>query len=448
MIDEHKRVRVDGIEWRSMMPWLRLLDSFRMAIQPSKLVLAVALVLAVHLGGLLLDWVWLASHVGGKGIAYGAQPYHALWASWIGGFRSILAAAIGLNFGIASFLNTGSGGVLGGVWGLAQSPVAMVMRHPWYALIFLVWAFLVTALLGGAISRLAAVQACRGEAESAAGGLRFALGRAVWFVGGPLLPLVVLAFLCGLLVLGGLIFFNLPVLDIVGALLFGVSLLLGLVMAVILVGTLFGIHLIFPALAVEATDAFDADARAFNYALGRPIRFLVYEAVVVLLGALTYLLLAVVLAMAVWMTLSSLELGAFTNIETSKVAELGRNPERMTAIAEPVNPDYGLTRGWAPDELWEASPTAGIASWIVSGWLWLLWLLLPAYIVSYYFSSQTWVYLLLRKAADGMEYDDMYVQNEPLAGDGMGASSVGVVSAGGATTTPEPMPEATTGPTG
>ena len=135
-------------------------------------------------------------------------------------------------------------------------------------------------------------------------------------------------------------------------------------------------------------------------------------------GAVTYLLLAVVLGLAVWLTLASLDLGAFTNVKLNNASV-----ERLDVIATPTAPDYAVGKGWAPEGLWEAAPSAAIASWIMSGWLWLLWLLLPAYIVSYYFSSQTWVYLLLRKAADGMEYDDMYVEDEPIGGGGGLAST-------------------------
>ena len=49
------RVRMEEIDWPSVFPWLCLLRSFRMAMQPAKLTLALAMVALAYLGGLSLD---------------------------------------------------------------------------------------------------------------------------------------------------------------------------------------------------------------------------------------------------------------------------------------------------------------------------------------------------------------------------------------------------------
>jgi hypothetical protein len=54
-----------------------------------------------------------------------------------------------------------------------------------------------------------------------------------------------------------------------------------------------------------------------------------------------------------------------------------------------------------------------VAAWIGGVWLKLLIALLPAFTVSYYFCAYTWMYLLLRRAADGTEFDDLYL-DEPI----------------------------------
>jgi hypothetical protein len=46
-------------------------------------------------------------------------------------------------------------------------------------------------------------------------------------------------------------------------------------------------------------------------------------------------------------------------------------------------------------------------------WIKLLIAVLPAFAVSYYFNAQTWVYLLLRRSADLVDFDDVYIEPDP-----------------------------------
>ena len=65
---------------------------------------------------------------------------------------------------------------------------------------------------------------------------------------------------------------------IVGALFF-LFLAVAFVLMLLMLGILGGFHLLYPAVAVEGADAFDAMSRAFAYVYSRPWRLLWYSLV-------------------------------------------------------------------------------------------------------------------------------------------------------------------------
>src|SRR5699024_1690744 len=134
--------------------------------------------------------------------------------------------------------------------------------------------------------------------------LHFTCRRYLWFVLTPLLPLII-AFVIGLFLAGaGGILFNFPIGDVIGAALFGLMLIGGFIITVLLIATATRINLFYPALAVEGSDAFDVISRVFNYALGRPWRYLFYTAVMIVYGAITYLFVGLVIFLILTITRS------------------------------------------------------------------------------------------------------------------------------------------------
>ncbi len=86
----------------------------------------------------------------------------------------------------------------------------LMAEHWLFAIIFLLLSLAIWALFGGAIHRIAALQAAHEEKISAVQALRFAASKWVSFITAPLIPVCVILFLGGLIVLGGLIA-NIPV---------------------------------------------------------------------------------------------------------------------------------------------------------------------------------------------------------------------------------------------
>lgn len=428
------RVEVESIHWRTLLPSLRLFDAFRHAIHPSKLLLAYLFVALLVLGGQALDLIWgtpiyrdevseyqrldpaqferwqelqegyersavtSSQSVGKFGV------FDTLVAAELAAFRRGLASALNLDFGLTRLFSGGGAADAGVLGALAEMflaiPAWLLTTRPLFFAIYALYAYALLALFGGAISRLAALHAARDVRPAPPVGVRFAVGWYVWFLIAPLLPLLIAAVFCGILALSGLLFFNLPVLDVLGGLLYGPLMISGFLITVILLGLAVGAHVLYPGIAIEGTDAFDAISRAYNYVLGRPVRFLLYAAVSLVYFALTFFLVSLIVYGTIWATAACIDWGAF--------AETAPNVERFDAIA----PDATFNGPTASPAWPSLGPSGQVAATLVSFWIKALLLVLPAFAVSFYFCAATNVYLLLRRSADGVEFEDIYL-DEP-----------------------------------
>ncbi|HMD53416.1 MAG TPA: hypothetical protein VKJ65_02565, partial [Phycisphaerae bacterium] len=117
--------------------------------------------------------------------------------------------------------------------------------------------------------------------------LRFALHFLGIFIKAPLLPfLTILGTGLVLMLLGiaGAIPFLGEILIGVGFIIF---LVLGAIIMLMVLGAIGGFTLIYPSVAVEGSDSFDAISRSFSYVYARPWRLLVYSLVALIYGMIT-----------------------------------------------------------------------------------------------------------------------------------------------------------------
>ncbi|MEX0887154.1 MAG: hypothetical protein WD009_12025 [Phycisphaeraceae bacterium] len=432
MNDEQGRhVRVEQIDFASVLPVLHVFRSFRMAIHPHRLALALLLVLGLYGLAWLVDAVVErpAPHRAFTAYRLDQATYDAS-GQWVRtdqaifetvgrvgaqSLRQLVASAARLELGLARAVETRSlagGGVVGALGTLLVTlPTWLVTTHPFATLSFALVALLWTALLGGAIARSAAVGAAglapanapasppRAQPAGLTAALRFTVRRYIWFCVAPLLPLVIVGLVGLLMALAGLALFNVPGLDIVGGVLFGLLLAGGLIAAIVLLGLIAAGHLLWPGLAVEGTDAFDVISRAYNYVFGQPWRTAGYALITIIYGSLAYLFVALVLSLA--LVLTHLFVGAWVFGE----AEPGVS--RFDAMFGPP----GLMHLAAPARFESLGVTGSVAAGLIQAWTLLLAALGPAFAVSFYFCGATWVYLLLRRASDGTSFEDVDIDN-------------------------------------
>lgn len=277
----------------------------------------------------------------------------------------------------------------------------LVMEHPWFALLLFLGKLGILAFFGGAICRLAAMNFARDERIPLRSALAFARRKYIALVTAPLLPIGLILALGVPLFLGGV----LGSIPYIGGLLAGLGMILallaGFVMALVLIGLLAGGNLMWPTIAVEDSDSFDAMSRSYSYVFSRPWLTALYALIAAVYGAICYLFLRFL----VWllMRLTRFFVGA-----------------GMAWTARPETGDPGATRMdvlWPMptfDSLLNMRAPFGAAYWddTVGYWLILLWngllaLLLCSFLVTFFLSAVTIIYFLLRREVDATDLDDV-----------------------------------------
>jgi len=211
------------------------------------------------------------------------------------------------------------------------------------------------------------------------------------------LPGVVAAVAGGVLIAAGFLI-SWPILNVLVGAAFPLVLLAGLLFAMIVILLIASSTLLYPAIAVEDADPFDAISRAFGYVIGRPWRWIFYNTVALVYGALTYLVMTFVVFLSIAAVYYCMRIGAMDKGD-------------FNAILPPPNADQLF---YKPD--WSGSEgTAAFTAILVWGWVSLMISLLAAYAVSFGISASTWVYLLLRRSADGNELSDIYTIEVPAS---------------------------------
>jgi hypothetical protein len=183
---------------------------------------------------------------------------------------------------------------------------------------------------------------------------------------------------------------RIPVIDIITALFYGLILLLGFLMAFLLVGYVVGFPMLVPAVACENCDGADAMQRAYAYIINRPLHALWYWAVGLFGLAIGFVIIGAIALLTL-------------NLTGALFGELASGPALDAA------------GGYQAGTFEHTGPTIAAGSWhqrwsanIIVAWQSLVVCLVVAYVLSYHFSASTIAYLLMRKASDGQETDEIW----------------------------------------
>jgi hypothetical protein len=288
---------------------------------------------------------------------------------------------------------------------MAMKGIAWLLTEHWlYAIIFLAVSLAVWALAGGAIYRIAALHAAREEKISIVQALRFSLGKFFSFFTAPLIPLAIILVLGLLMALGGL----LGNLWGFGAILIGVlfflAILVGLLVAFLLRGLITGSGLMYPTIAVEGSDNFDAISRSYSYVFAKPWRTTLYGVVALFYGSLCYLFVYVFAYLALASTHYFVNWGIFGGGQ--RVAGAATKLDVMWAA-----PSFNMLRGpmnWAG-----MTGAEKVGAFFIALWVFLVIAAVWAFLLSYIASSTTVIYYLLRRKVDATDLDEVYVEERP-----------------------------------
>lgn len=236
----------------------------------------------------------------------------------------------------------------------------------------------VLALGSCAISRMAAADLATSARLTWPQGLAYTLGRALSVIGAALIPFLVIGLVALLLALCGWAFLQLPVLNLVGAILFPVAITLAILGAVAGLGLILGGVMLVPAIACEGTDAIDAVQRTYAYVFGRLGRLILYGAILALVLTVTFTVLR------------AIGLGT-TYLATEATGAWLHDANRL--LDRPRTPPGGMD---------------GVATRLITFWINAFWLLLAAAGFSCFVAGSTILYLLMRQVTDGQDWAELW----------------------------------------
>jgi hypothetical protein len=185
----------------------------------------------------------------------------------------------------------------------------------------------------------------------------------------------------------------------VGELIIGISmplaLIAGALITVVLIGMFAGFNLMFPAMAYDGSDCFDAISRSFSYVYAKPWRMGFYTTIAAVYGAISYTFVRLFAFILLFATHLFLELGTWVEIkDVSKLTAIWPKPTLKKLL------DYSdiVTTNW----------TESIAAFLVYLFLLAVVGLVVSFIISFYFSANTIIYSLMRYKVDNTALEDMY----------------------------------------
>ncbi len=384
----------------------RIFQAFRMSIQPTKLILAFLAVATICLAGRVMDvspTVVVKPDDGRTELDEFVDPNASPVEEHIR-----LFAALGERTGVFATLWDFQARQFHEIlYGILEFDVPKVrdhignyfkalawafQYHPSYSLGFFAISLMVVSLTGGAICRIAALQFAQGEKPGLTEALRFGARKVYSFLTAPITPIGIMAVTGLFVVLLGLVG-NIPY---IGELSVGVFLPLALLSAaltaVIAIGAVAGLNLMFPTIAYEDSDCFDAISRSFSYVYAKPWRMGFYTVIAVIYGAICYLFVRCFCFLVLRIAYTFLQLG-FVN-KNAKLTAIWPEPEFADLL--------GVTA---------TSP----ANWSMSAGTFLIYIwglvvvgLMISFVISFYFSANTIIYALMRNRVDKTALDEVY----------------------------------------
>ncbi len=392
----------------------RVFRAFRISIQPTKLILAFLALATVCLTGRLMDLhetVVVAPHGATELDAYIAQgsidghiERFAEAEDRSGVFTTLW------NFGAERFhdglRSLAQGNALGVTQNIAACFVALLwafQHHTVYSVLFFAVMLAVMSLAGGAICRIAALQFAQGEKPGLTESVRFSVRKFYSLLTAPITMIAIMAVIGAFIVLLGLVG-NIPWIGQLSVGLFlPLALMAAALIAVIGIGILGGFNLMFPAIAYEDSDCFDAISRSFSYVYAKPWRMGFYTVTAVVYGAICYAFVRFFAYLLLQITYFFLQLGFL------------QNNEKLTAIwPQPNFTDFlGSTA---------ASPANGAASagaFLIYMWVLCVVGLMVSFVISFYFSANTIIYALMRNRVDRTALDEIYTGSDEISADSL-----------------------------
>ena len=276
--------------------------------------------------------------------------------------------------------------------------------HIIYSVVFSMAGLIVISIAAGAICRGAALQFALDEKPGFIESLRFSIKNFRSFFMTAFAPAGVLIFFGVCVFLFGLLF-NIP---FAGELIVAVTaillLVVGLMSAIVTIGAIAGSGLMFPAIAYENSDNYDAISRSFSYICSRPWRMAGYTIAAAVYGSICYLFVRFVAFLSVAIAREFTAMSIWTDSAKteglSKIAVIWSKPEFFNLLGRSAEASRNATESIAALLVY-------LSVLIVSG-------IIISFIISFYFSANSVIYALMRKTVDQTPLNNVYVRIEEV----------------------------------
>jgi hypothetical protein len=304
-----------------------------------------------------------------------------------------------------------------------------------YLIVIILWTLAVWGFFGGAICRIAAVQVARNERIPLKEAILFAKERFASYFAAPVFPLILVSIFVVLLMLFGWVEWIPWVGDLFAGVFWPIVLLLGFIIAIVLVG-LVGWPLMIATISTEGTDSFDALSRSYSYVYQAPWQYLWYSFLAVVYGAVLVFFVGFMASLMVflgkWGVSSAVGLSnpdpkydrepsyLFNHAPTSfgwRDLLISSNARFVEEKTEEVSYD-GRKKvkylDFKPEYKNEISNMNSVGAFLVSCWLYPLFLLVVGFGYSYFWSASTIIYFLMRHRVDDTEMEEVHLEDEEL----------------------------------
>lgn len=248
----------------------------------------------------------------------------------------------------------------------------------------LAWLLIVWGFFGAIITRIAVIRIGRGERIGFMEAMADVRKKYISYVMSPLFVLVSCFVLSLPIVLISLLLnFDLGV--ILASLLWIVTIVFGIGVAVLLTGFFFGWPLMWPTIsAEEAGDVYEATSRTFAYTFQAPLQYLFYVLVSILIWIPSVILVQNFASLAEQVIFSGMAVAA----------------DESQLIQQYISGEVSLDG---------QSQAFTIGANIISGLHWFAHLMADSFCVGFFFASFSGIYLLLRRFVDHTPLDEVFV---------------------------------------
>ncbi|MFQ5714507.1 MAG: hypothetical protein ACE5GU_10805 [Candidatus Scalinduaceae bacterium] len=257
--------------------------------------------------------------------------------------------------------------------------------------VLVVGLLIIWSIIGGAITRLAALEFARDEKIGFKEALSFASKKFWSYFWSPITPALGVLFFVACNIIGGLFGQIKYIGEIAVAIGFPLAILSGFLIIFIGIIGAIGFFLMFPTISAEGSDAFDAMSRAYSYVISKPKHFISLFLGIIICGSIFTILVSLVACLVMQTSFYTVGFG------------MGEKFESISAVI--LGGDYGKAPMASLDLLSMKFTALMLMIYVV-----LVKVVIGSLVVAFAGSASTIAYFLLRKDVDGTDINDVYIE--------------------------------------